>query len=96
MTPLQRVLLGVILILIPLWWLTRPELAAPPSPQTLSDQSDTPPADLPPWTAHFDVSRPECVEMRDEMIAAVADGTGTDVAYIGDCDVRLKERGVQQ
>ena len=100
MSTQQWILVLAIAVLIPVWWLTLPEDAAvtPPPPEIgwggPSGRAVLMPLAPPeiPWASNFDTSRPECIEMRDELIEAVTNGTATDLIYIGDCDKRVARR----
>ena len=43
---------------------------------------------VPPTMQYIDTSRPECVEIRDQLLNEASSGTSGKIYFIGDCDVR--------
>jgi len=95
MTIQQKTLLAVLALLVPLWWFTLPDkeplqsvrLPTPPLVIKRADGSHDPNAQRMPY---IDTSRPECVALRDKILQDEASGSGPNIVYIGDCDVRYR------
>ena len=86
-----RFLLVVIALLSVVWWSTLPETSeSPVASQEAPSLEIVPEGDLPSWLSDIDTSRPECVRMQQEMLAATARGEQFNIYYIGDCDKRLQ------
>lgn len=101
MTKQQKVLLAVIALLIPVWWLTLPQdeprqSMRLPTPQPSSDMPDLLLDPSAPRMPYIDTSRPECVKMRDELLAQQTRGSSGSVVYIGDCDTRYRPEDSQK
>ncbi len=88
--PSRRVLLATIGVLIVVWWFTQPEDASAPYVRPMPSVNASPGLE-PSWLRHVDNSRPECVKLREELSEAAANGSGADLMYIGNCDLRLKQ-----
>jgi hypothetical protein len=93
------ILLATVAALTPLWWLTRPtEFPEKPENPLAPDVRRTgsePAIDSrlngaePSFLSNIDTTRPECVEMKRELLERHAKGVA-DVFHIGDCDKRLR------
>lgn len=93
------ILLATVAVLAPLWWLTRPtefpeKPQTPHAPDGRPDSTEPAPAGRlaglePSFLSSIDTTRPECVELKRELLEWLAEGVA-DVFYIGDCDRRLR------
>ena len=44
----------------------------------------------PEWLSHLDLTKPECRELKQEILNLIAVGRMPRVIHIGDCDKRLQ------
>lgn len=103
MTQLQQILLGTIAVLMFVWWVTQPP-TNPPERDVMAETPlswTAPPADLdielpeePGWLINIDTSRPECLEMKKEILAMLAKNTANLIS-LGDCDRRMQGQGIR-